>query len=61
MCLWVFDGARINFDRITAFETSFWQLFYKKGYYHLLLHFLKDTVHTLQICLEHNEDMHVTF
>ena len=21
MCMWVFDGARINFDRITAFQT----------------------------------------
>ena len=21
MCMWVFDGARINIDRITAFST----------------------------------------
>ena len=22
MCMWIFDGARINFDRITAFRTK---------------------------------------
>ena len=21
MCMWVFDGAKVNFDRITAFRT----------------------------------------
>ena len=40
MCMWVFDGARINFDKITAFETSFWQLFCTIRYNQQLLKFL---------------------
>ena len=29
MCIWVFDGARINFDKITAFQTySFLAVFF---------------------------------
>ena len=33
MCMWVFDGARINFDRITVFRTySFSATFCIEGY-----------------------------
>ena len=28
MCMWLFDGARINIDRITAFELSHFRQFF---------------------------------
>ena len=58
MCMWGFDGARINFDRIAAFKLShFWQLFGTMAY-NQLPKLLKDSFHTLQTCWEHNEDNH---
>ena len=33
MCMWIFDGARINFHRVTAFRTwSFYAIFSIVGY-----------------------------
>ena len=37
MCMWVFGGARINFDRLTAFRT-WWGLF-GHFFFRLSLHF----------------------
>ena len=51
MSLWVFDGARINFDRISTFKTQLlWQLFCTLGFNQLLLQLLKNSFHTLLTC-----------
>ena len=40
--------------------SHFWQLFGTMAYNQLLL-FLRDSVHTVQTCWKHNEDIHYGF
>ena len=49
MCMWVFGGARINFDRITAFRTN-----------QLLPEFSSNQFETLDRRYKHIEDVHET-
>ena len=66
MCMWVFGGAIINFDRITAFQTlgilgnvlhcMVWSLCNQ-----LLLQFSVDHFETIHTCCGYIEDVHVTF
>ena len=56
MCMWVFDGARINFDRIIAYRTypsHFRQLLHCRVWSlcnQLLLQFSMDHFETMQTC-----------
>ena len=66
MCMWVFGGARINFDRITVFRTlvilgnflhcRVWSLCNQ-----LLLQFSMDHFETMHTCCGYIEDVHVNF
>ena len=61
MCMWVFDGSRINFDRITAFQTYLWQLFCTVGYEMCVINSSMNVSQTLQICCGQIGDVHVGF
>ena len=64
MCMWVFGGAKINFDRITAFQTlvilgnflhcRVWSLYNQP-----LLKFSMDHFETMCSCCGYIEDVHV--
>ena len=64
--MWVFGGARINFDRITGLSTlvilgnflhcRVWSLCNQ-----LLLQFSTDHFETMHICCGYIEDVHVNF
>ena len=67
MSMGLFDGARINFDRISAFETLIvilgnllqrrvWSLCNQ-----LLLQFSMDHFETMHTCCGYIEDVHVNF
>ena len=67
MCMWVFGGARINFDRITAIQTLIvilgnflhcrvWSLCNQ-----LLLQFSMDHFETMHTYCGYIEDVHVNF
>ena len=65
MCMWVFDGARINFDRFTACQTVIlgnilhcrvWSLCNQ-----LPLQFSMDHFETLHTYCGHIENLHVAF
>ena len=63
MCMWGFGGARINFDRITAFRTlgnfllcRVWSLCNQ-----LLLQFSMDHFETMHTYCGYIENVHVNF
>ena len=68
MCMWVFGGARINFDRITMYSLS--NLVILGNFFHcrvwslcnqLLLQFSMDHFETMHTCCGYIEDVHVNF
>ena len=64
MCMWVFDGARLNFVRTTAFRTlSIWAFFLHCRVWslgnQLLLQLSMNLFETLWACCGHNENVHV--
>ena len=66
MCIWVFNGAKINFDRITAFRTlvilgNFLQYRVWSLYNQLLLQFSMDHFETLHTSGGLIEDVPVGF
>ena len=70
MCMWVFGGARINFDRITAFELHYPSPSHLSKYLHcrvwslcnqLLIQFSVDHFETMHTCCGYIEDVHVNF
>ena len=75
MCIWLFDGARINFDRNTPFELShlrhFDELLVILGNFlhcriwslcnQLFLQFSMDHFETMHTCCGYIEDVHENF
>ena len=64
MCMWVFNEAKTNFDRITAYRT-FYATFCIVGYGVYVINsscsFLMDHFETLHTCCGHIEDVHMAF
>ena len=65
MCMYVFDGARINFDRFTAYQTAIFGNFLHSRVWSLRnqhpLQFSMDHFKTLHTCYEHIENVHLAF